>query len=182
MDTATTPVKKFKITLANTLLTIGFVVGMGLTMWAIGLVRDTLIENWVPWVIWLSPGLLLTPFDRQFLLKEYKLNSWFFQALYNISSAGGGLLIIFMAINFYFTSPGTAVRKLPITSYGKMNSGRYNSNSTCKNPYVVFDYKGSSKEFPFPCGTEVEKYKFIQLTVKRGLMGYDVIISEVLVN
>ena len=169
----------FKIRKSNTLhyvLKGVFLVGAILTAFEINIYRDTII-NWViPTSIWFVTGLLLTLLTSRILELQYGKSSFFIHLAYNVLAFGGMLIYIFMASNYYFPTDEKIVKKVKIIKIGYLGKGRYG----CGNPYVNVRINGIDKELIFPCDTEIENHNFVSLTIRKGLLGFDVIIEKTL--
>ena len=167
---------QLNITPINTLFSISFLGGLLLTVLEINIYRDTFVSPYVPTTIWLITGVTAVLPMRGILTKSYGTTSFFMQMVFCIGSWGGIVVYVFMAANFYITSPLLTSEKLPVTDHGTMAKGSHG----CGEPYVDIIYNGVEKQLVFPCGTETEKYKFAQLTIKKGLWGFNVITSKYL--
>lgn len=165
---------KSKINWVSGALTALFIGAIILTVFEIEIYRKTLI-NWVlPTFIWVSIGLILTPLTSSFLKKYYDTDSFFLRLIFNIVIWGGLVIYSFMATNYYFPRDNSKIIKTKIIKTGHLAKGRYG----CGEPYcdVVIDKK--EKQLTFPCDFEIEKYNFIELTIKKGLWGFDIIIDK----
>lgn len=163
--------KALDITIQNSFFTTAFFTGLILTCFEIDLYRLTFIPFFIPFSIWIFSGLAITPFLLKILPKYLKIASLFQQLLFNILTWGGILLYLFMALNFYYTAPNRSSISLTITNKGTLAKGR----SGCGEPYVIAKHDNFEKQIVLPCGTSTEGFKAIDLTLRKGFFGFDII-------
>jgi len=101
-------VKKVKILKALNITPTGvvfnalFFAGMLLTLWELDVYKKTLVDYRIATLLWIGPGLCLTPALRKTLALHINTNSLFLQLIYNVVTWGGIIVFTFMATNFYF--------------------------------------------------------------------------------
>ena len=166
---------KPKYKLYNYIFGFSFITGLVLLIFEIHLYRETIIIWSIPSAVWIFSGLIITPFTSSILQKYLNVYSFIFKALINIIAFGGMVTYLFMASNYYFSdSSQVIVKKVNILNTGYLAEGRYG----CSNPYADVKIDNTPKELIFPCDITIEKYKFIKLSVKKGLLGFDIIIGK----
>lgn len=168
----------------SNLLGMLFFVGLVLIIWEIEIYRVTFISPKILTLVWVLTGLLITPVFKN-IFNIYCFNPYtpgrtpiFFHVLFNTVSFGGILIFLFMFINKTFSSPTKTVVTLPIVSYGHFAK----TGKNCGQPYANVMYKGEEKELVFYCGTDIEKYKSVNIEITQGLFGFEVIINKTLID
>jgi hypothetical protein len=147
--------------------------GIILTVGEISIYRKTIIDWKIPTAIWVGVGLTSVIYLRRYL-SHYTKNI-FLQLVFSVCSLGGLLTYSFMATNYYFIDKvKTEVIKTPIIKIGYLAKGK----NRCEYPYADVNIKGEEKELIFPCGFEIAKYKFVSVSLKRGLWGFDRILEQ----
>jgi len=76
-----------------------------------------------------------------------------------------------MALNFYCTDANPTSLSLIINDKGILAKGR----SGCGEPYVIVKHDNFEKQIVLPCGTSTDGFKTIDLTLRKGLFGFDII-------
>lgn len=168
--------KAVDITTENTFFTIAFFTGLILTYLEIDIYRSTFISFAIPFLIWIITGVAITPFLFKILTKHAKINSLFQQFLFNILTWGGMALYLFMELNFHYAPPNRISLSLMITDRGTLAKGR----SGCGEPYVFVKCDNFDKQIIFPCGTSIDNFNTVDLTLRRGLFGFNIIESKIL--
>jgi hypothetical protein len=164
--------KDDKFNLNNTVLTILFFAGLILQVFAIGIYRNTIIDWKVTSIIWLFTGLISQRFTATILNTYYRTTNYFMQLFFNVCSFGGMMAFCFLSINYYFnTEAQTEIVKTLIVKTGHLAKGRHG----CENPYADVEIQNTTKQLVFPCDTEIEKYKFVSLTIRKGFLGFYII-------
>ncbi|MDB5147168.1 MAG: hypothetical protein JWQ57_1188 [Mucilaginibacter sp.] len=163
--------KVLDITVENTFFTIAFFTGIILTYFEIDLYRSTFVDFFIPFFILILSGLSITPFLFKILPKYLKIDSLFQQLVFNILTWGGIVLYLFMALNFYCAAPNRTSLLLIINDKGTLAKGR----SGCGEPYVIVKHDNFEKQIILPCGTSTDGFKAIDLTLRKGFFGFDII-------
>lgn len=169
---------KRKLYIINFILTILFLGGIILTVFEINIYRDTIISWIIPTSIWLLSGLIFIPITSKLLKKYYDTKAFFWQMIFNIGAFGGLLAYSFIALNYYFPTDKEVHNKVQIIKTGHLAKGRHG----CGNPYADVRINGVNKELIFPCDFKIEKYNYVLLTVKTGLLGFDIIETKTAVT
>jgi len=161
-----------KTTKNSTILTTLFFTGLILQVFAIGIYRNTIIDWKVTSTIWLLTGLLSQRITTTMLNTYYRTTNYFMQLFFNVCAFGGIMAFCFLAINYYFnTDAPTEEVKAMIVKTGHLASGR----NGCRNPYAAVEIQNTTKQLVFPCDTEMKKYRFVRLNIRRGFLGFDII-------
>lgn len=163
----------------NSLLTILFIGTLYLTVFEIHIYRQTLIHWAVPTSIWFGTGLVLTPLTSNFMKKHYDTSGFFLQLVFNVVTWGGLLVCGLMATNYYFPQDDGKTITTKIISTGHLSKGR---GGGCAEPYCETVINGKEKQLVFSCGVEIENYTFVDLTIKKGLLGFDIITEKTPTN
>jgi hypothetical protein len=155
----------------HSILTILFIGGIILTILEINIYRQTLVSWTVITGVWVSSGLIAIFFTSPVLTKHYETKSLLLKVVYNTVAFGGIVTYCFMALNFYFSSDKQTIVTTEIIKTGRLAKGRHG----CGKPYADVFLKGQPKELVFPCGYELGQYRYVKLSIKKGLLGFDLI-------
>jgi hypothetical protein len=167
--------KKLAHKTANIILTILFFTGTLLTIWEIDIYRKTLIDFNIPFSIWIITGVLCQPFTK----KYYNTTQLFLQLGFNIAGIGGIVLFLFMGINKYVLLDKNEITiHTKILDMGKLGKGK----NGCANPYAEVRIDDFEKQLIFPCDSDLEGYDSIELKLRKGILGFDVITFQKLVT
>ncbi len=86
------------------------------------------------------------------------------------------MVYVFMATNYYFGKNNKIeTLQTEILKTGHLAKGK----GGCGLPYADVIIKKSDKQLIFPCDFEIEQYKYVDLTLQEGLLGFDVIIAQI---
>jgi len=168
-----------KYKLIKGILSVAFLAGLISLVFEIDIYQNTFISLPLLLSIWVSIGILTTVllviFFPRFKIGRMGRSAWILiiPFIYNTVALGGIFVYILMALNFYNAAKGVTLQKLAIIKYGSI-SGTH----SCRQGYAHVIYKGHEKEVVFPCGTETERYKFVQLTIQKRLLGFDIITAK----
>lgn len=165
-----------KYSITAIVLTFLFLIGIFLIILEIDIYRSTLIVWTIPTAIWIASGILITPFTLALLKKHFDDSGIILKILFNVGAFGSIILYLFMALNFYFPFNREYIYRIKIINTGNLAKGR----NGCGNPYADVKVKGVDKQLIFPCGSEVRNYSEVILTVKTGLLGFDIITKKIL--
>jgi hypothetical protein len=152
-----------------------FIGSIFLTILEINIYRKTFIPFLIPLAIWILTGVFVTPFYKRFLTIYFSTPYLFLQFFFNVVTWGGFVLFAFMWTNYNFTDKQIRTTNEKITSIGHLARGRYGN---CQQPFVMINYNGQDKQLVYYCGTQIELYKSVDLTVAKGLFGYDIIVQS----
>lgn len=177
VDAQSSKVKKRKYFI-SAILTFLFFLGIFLTILEIYIYRNTLIVWTIPTLVWISSGLLLTPFTSNLLRVYYDIEGIILQLFFNIVTFGGIICYIFMGLNYYFPIGSEKAYQVEIIKTGTLAKGR----NGCGNQYAEVKLKGKDKELVFPCGFELSGNRSVSMTVKLGLLGFDIITGKTVIK
>ncbi len=161
-----------------------FLVGGLAIIWEIDIFRKTFINPIVPFLLAIFTGVALTPLLRKtvdiYLYNPYNIGKvpLPFHLAFNTVSFGGMLALIFMWTNLHFAYKEKQILTLSIQSKGHLAR----SKNGCAQPLAVIQYKNAEKELIFPCETPIEKYDRVYVEIQRGLLSYDVITRQTLIQ
>jgi len=163
--------KKYIINIA---LTTSFFCGAILLIFEINLYRNTLINWAIPTTIFLVSGLIAILPTSTLLEKYYRTRHFFLKLVYNIVAFGGITVYSFIAVNYYFPDSKEDHYKVEIIKTGHLAKGK----NGCGPAYAKVEINNADKELIFPCGFELEGYRFVNLTIKKGFLGFEIITSK----
>jgi hypothetical protein len=160
----------------STLLFFYFLIGMILLILSSLIYDKTLIQWYIPLGCIIITTILVSLFNSVYLQKYFGLSGIFLRLVYNLLSTGGVLIYILMALNFYFAHPEESTHHLDIVDKG---TSYYKSK---KRIYALVRLKGITKEIYFNPDLNLSAFSRINVTVRKGLLGYDIIIKKQLEN
>ena len=79
-----------------------------------------------------------------------------------------------MITNYYLPNNSETTIKTKILKTGHLAKGRYG----CGNPYCDIILKNEEKQLISPCDFEIENYDTVEVIVKKGLFGFDIITDK----
>jgi len=156
--------------LINGILATLFIGSLLLTIWEINIYQKTFIPFKVPCLIWILTGLAFTPFMKRTLAIYFSIPVLFFQIIYNVVTWGGLFGSAYILVNYYLAEKESIMINEKILSTGHLARG---SKVHCEQPYIIINYNGQDKQLVYYCGTQVESYKSVDLTIAKGFWGYD---------
>jgi len=158
----------------NLLLVILFIGSLSLMVWEIKIYQKAFVPLKIPFVIWLLTGLISIPILRKHATDYLETANILLQSFYGLVTFGGISVSIFMLSNFYFADNEKFVVNERIISTGTLGTSR-----GCRQPFIIINHDGQEKQLVFYCGTPVEKYKSIDLTLSQGLFGFEIVTNSV---
>jgi hypothetical protein len=148
-----------------------FITGIILMVWEIFIYRRTMIGLKIPLIIWLTPGLFLSPilFNKINNIDGMKANIILHYILHTVMT-GSIILFCFMALNYYLGDSKITEKRFEVIKTGNL-AGRG------EEQYVVINYDGFKKQLVFKNTQDqnVLSAKSVKLIVRRGLFGFDVL-------
>ncbi|MEW4923382.1 hypothetical protein [Algibacter sp. 2305UL17-15] len=156
-----------------------FVIGLILLFAQIPIIYKTLIDFITPVLIVLTVGVLTSFIDYKNYSDLYRYegrNRYLYPFMHFLAGYGGIVLFLFFALNYFLSSDVKT-----ITEYNILESGSYNiKNSSEKKTYFIINYNGKNKELVFSASDfkELDEYKKIELTTKKGFFNYDILVSK----
>jgi hypothetical protein len=167
--------KKKRMTVVKYVLTFVFITGFILTVMEVKIYRNTLINWYYPTSIFLISGIVMIPITSNFLRKYYDITSLAYRLLYNAAVFGGLTTYSLMASNYYFPKQRERTIRTEIIKTSTLG-GRN------RTQYAEVKIDGQIKQLMFPRKFKIDDYKFVDLVIKNGLLGIDVIYTKELVN
>lgn len=143
------------------------------------LYRNTVIDWVIPTSIYIVGGLVFSPMTSKLVGGYSTLSDYFWFSVGNILVFGGIVAYIFMALNFYFPSGEPTFLKVQIIKRGYLSSGKSRYRG---EPYADVKIYGADKELIFPRDIEIKNFKYVGVSIKKGLWGFDIIESKTLLT
>lgn len=159
-----------------------FIAGILAILWEIYIYRLTLIELEVPFLIIFGTGALTTYFglkDFQELFNYESRSSLYFWTFFQSTVSWGFLACsIFMLTNYYFADDNSQLKTYQIIERSSIPGGQNRRNE--RKPTFKIMYNGKPKELVFPHRyySKMETYKSIELEVRDGFFGYDILTKQ----
>ncbi|MCY1635154.1 hypothetical protein [Marinifilum sp. D737] len=153
-----------------------FILGIALLTCEIYIYRKTLIELKIPLMIWLTPGIVLTPifYNKLNDIDGMKAH-WSLHYILHSCMTGAFVLFSFMAVNYFFADNEVVSKKFKVQETGSLSGGKGSRNK--RSPYVVINYEGMEKQLVFS-NSQMDKVmnsKWAVLKVRKGRLGFDVL-------
>jgi len=157
-----------------------FFLGLLSIIWEVEIYRKTIIDWFIPTLIILFSGILAFYID----FKKFKAtNKYVGKELYLYSMmhyfVGFGFIVssVFMLTNYYLSNSKNVIQTYKILDRTELPSGKSSGKS---KPAFIINYKGKNKELVFYSEylDSLNYYKEIQLTSKKGFLGFDIIIQK----
>ncbi|GAB7088142.1 hypothetical protein [Marinifilum fragile] len=153
-----------------------FILGIALLTCEIYIYRKTLIELKIPLMIWLTPGIVLTPifYNKLNDIDGMKAH-WSLHYILHSCMTGAFVLFSFMAVNYFFADNEVVSKEFKVQETGSLAGGKRNRNK--RSPYVVINYEGMEKQLVFS-NSQMDKVmnsKSAVLKVRKGRLGFDVL-------
>ena len=150
-----------------------FFVGLITTAWAAFLFENTVVNWKLPIIIFLLTGFLFTPITSLALTKYCKVDNIILKVFFNLVSFGGILVGFLMVINYYFSYGKERSYKSEI-----INRGYSKSRGMRSVLYADVKINDIEKRLKFPHNIELKKYKFVEVDVQKGLLGFYIITNR----
>jgi hypothetical protein len=153
-----------------------FFSGLILLLWVMMIYNKTIIELKIPLMIWLIPGVVLTPlfYNTMNYIEGVKVH-WILHYILHTCMTGTFILFAFMASNFYCADNQIEKKTFEIIrTESSVGSKGYPKK---KRPCLLINYEGIEKELIF-YRSEVDRInsaKIVNLRVKKGLWGFDIL-------
>lgn len=167
-------VEKKKIKLYSIYSFIIFIVGLSLSILSISNFNKTFISIQVVIVTFFIFALTF------WILHKYLTRTKSVKKSENLNLALGfgfiGCFLLFF-VNNQSQKNNFKEEKYQITTKGILAKGE---DSDCNSPYIWFTRKGEDKKIIFSCSEHkaVENAKYIELTIKKGLLGFDIMTDK----
>ncbi|WP_282124724.1 hypothetical protein [Algibacter mikhailovii] len=159
-----------------------FILGILLMFWEIKIYRLTIIDFIVPLSIILIVGLITTPLalkDFQDLFSYSKKSSLYFWTFIQSTFSWGFIFCsIFMFSNYYLASTDIKTESYIINDRSSLPGRKYHRSE--RKPTFKIDYNGKEKELVFSHKyySKMNFYKTVDLEIKKGFLGYDILITQ----
>lgn len=151
---------------------IGFIATftIGLFMGILYLTEHTLIHTSLLVFSWLLIGML-GAFAFPKTIKNYAQNSyWVGSWLVSCFSFGSLIICSLLFLNWFFTHPPLGIEKVEI-----LESEVTKSRGRCSSHDASVVVKGYHKTIKFPCSTDLDSFSYVELTLAKGLCGFETI-------
>lgn len=172
LDNPVQPKKKLRLYSAYSFIV--FVSGLFLSVLSIAYYNKTFIDFSVIAVTFLVTGLGSWILHQSLTRKaDVKISETLAIGLaYGFISC-----FLLLYINLQSSDTNSRHENYDIIDHGTLASGRY---SDCRQPYVRFERKGEIKKMTFSCDDHelVESAEKIDLTIQKGLLGFDIVINK----
>ena len=165
----------------NTFYQIVFFIGLILIIWEISIFRRTVIPLGLLLSIVGVIGSVVTFLDFKNYCKTYDLNGWklyFFAFMQNTVSWGFIACSILVLSNYYLSESQIIDEKYAIIETSSMPGSK--GERSKRIPLVRIDYKGKMKELVFSNKfyNELEEYTYVNVSVKKGFLNWDIIVNQ----
>ena len=147
-----------------------------LILWEIDIYRLTFISWWIPVAVGVVAGVIVTPLFRKYIDRLFPGHELPAHLAYNIVTWGGIVMFLFMWSNTLFAAKRYRTVNEKIVESGYLASKR----AECKQPYCNILYNGLHEQLVFPCGTAIETFKSVDLTLADGFLGFPVVVDKTL--
>ena len=166
--------RKLSLNKGDTILTLLFLISIGLTIWAIGIYRLTIIDT----KYLFAAAAFGTFIAFAIILFRHKSNYSVFWIFIISVAIGGGLFYCgVLYLNEAFAGKETLTKEFQIIKTGNLGRG---NKSRCFQPFAVVDFHGTEKQLVFYCEYEktIKNYSKVTVTYSKGLFGFEVIKSK----
>tara|TARA_R110002049_G_scaffold240679_1_gene414540 strand:- start:638 stop:1165 length:528 start_codon:yes stop_codon:yes gene_type:complete len=159
-----------------------FFIGLVAMIWEIRIYRQTIIDIKILLGIVFIVGILtmffsLNDFQKLF---NYKRKSVLYLWTFIQSAVSWGFIAcsIFMFANYYLASDESNKQTYGILERSSMPGRKYHRNE--RKPTFKISYNGKIKELVFSHEyyDKMESYQNVELTVKKGFFGYDLLLEQ----
>lgn len=153
-----------------------FLVSIGLLVWEIHLYRRTIIDVKILLIIFFSPGIILTPIFYNLLNKiEGAVGHWALHYILHSVVVGGILIFSLMSLNYYAADEFTKTESFIIKKKDSLPGSKGHRNE--RKPYAIIDYHGFEKQIIFDHSYErqMETSKRVILITKEGFLGFPIL-------
>lgn len=162
----------------NIITTLLLLVGIVLMFLSVYIYHKTFIPIVIPIGIWLITGIISTLLVFNVWNEYFVRTHFILQLLFNIISVGSIFCFLFLAINYYNKGNILKVNTYKITERSSPITNRKgDGQSSTKLPIIIIEHLNNTKELIFNYTEKSNVYygDSIELRIKKGLLGYDVI-------
>lgn len=153
-----------------------FILGLILLYLEILIFRETIIDLTIPLIIWLTPGVVMTPllYGKMNNIDGMKAH-WSLHYVLHTCMTGAFILYFFMASNFYLADNQIEKKSFKIIRTGSLPGPKGSRNE--REPYVFINYEGLEKQllFSFNVTDKINSAKEVELSVRKGFFGFDIL-------
>lgn len=165
----------------NIFYQIVFFVGLILIIWEISIFRKTVVPISLLLLVVIGIGSLTTFLDFKNYKGTYDLKGWklyFFAFMQNTLSWGFIACSLLILSNYHFSTDEIIERNYEIVERSSMPGSK--GNRSKRKPLVLINYEGEMKEFVFSHRhyKELNDYKYVNISIKKGFVFWDIIISQ----
>lgn len=166
-----------KIKRISNLLGIITLVAIGLILWEISIYRLTFISWWVPVLIAIVTGGIMTFVLRGFMARVFPQHGFGILLPYNIVTWGGIAMFLFMWCNYQFAGDHYQKLNAHIVRMSRLASRNHVDKG---QPYISILYQGREEHLLFDAGTDMDTCNSVDLTLAPGFFGYTVVVNKTL--
>ncbi len=154
---------------------ITFLTGIILMVFEIHIYRLTIINAIIPTSVILTVGTIAFTINWSNSRTAFNAKGIFSALTQNMGSWGFIACYLFMATNYHFANNELKDLSFVIESKSSMTGPKGRRNE--RKPLVIIDYYGFKKElvFSFNDTKRVEKADKVNVTVRKGLLGFDIL-------
>ena len=155
-----------------------FILGLFLMAWQITIFRNTIIDLKVLFGIILVVGIIAFLIDFKNYGKTYKYSGiglYFYSLMHYICGFGFMACSIFMLTNFYMAESEPIKETYEIVERSSLPGRKYHRDE--RKPTFDINYNGNIKELVFPHKyyEKMEFYTKVELEVRKGYFGFDIL-------
>jgi hypothetical protein len=157
-----------------------FFLGLILIIWEVEIYRKTIIDWYIPSLIILFSGILAFYIDFKNFKETYKYvgkELYLYSIMHYFVGFGFIVCSIFMLTNYYLSNSKYVSETYKILDRTELPSGKSAGKS---KPAFIINYKGKNKELVFYSEylDSLNYYSKIQITSKKGFLGFDIITQK----
>ena len=161
-----------------------FAIGIMAVIWEIELYRHTVINPIIPIAIIILTGGTITPLVMKDFERLFDYRSRFMLIVWSFvqSSVSWGFIActFFMAVNFYGPTSEAKRQTFSIVERSSLAGRKYHRDE--RKPTFKIEYEGKLKELVFSNAIypDMDTYRQIEVSVKKGFLGYDLLVNPAL--
>jgi len=154
-------------------------------VWQISVYRETIIDLKILIGIILTIGIIAFISDFKNYEKTYDysgISLYIYSSMHYICGFGFIACSIFILTNFYFAESKPKKEKFEIVERSSIPGGKHRRLE--RQPTFEINYKGERKELVFPHKyyNYMNFYNYIELEVRKGYLGFDVLENKTLIE
>lgn len=161
------------------------IVGLILIIWEIPIYQNTIIDLKILIGIILTVAIIVFIIDIKNFEKTYsysKTKLYIYSLIHYISGFGFIACSIFILTNFYFAESEFKKEKYKIEARSSIPGRKYRRLE--RQPTFEINYKEERKELVFPHRyyNSMNLYNYIEMEVRKGYLGFDVLENKTLIK